>query len=184
MEVQAIQGPCEGARRRFASSQRVKANYPQKGFQQTDPTLPEHLVECVLELTLANLCSPCDGRGCFPPALLVRIPIPRYLLELEAAVCGRTGSGRDIKPSWRLCACAICFEKNEQPKFYNILTSPQKPWAQGSSKIRDAILLCRSPQFARKGNGNETHLVVCIFVGHRFCNGSKRTILVDYNLVV
>src|SRR5215471_7844129 len=73
-EIEPIQSPCEGAPRRFASSQRVKANHSQKRFRQTDPALAEYLVECVLELTLASLWSPSNGRAYLPSRLLARIP--------------------------------------------------------------------------------------------------------------
>ena len=101
MEVEPIKSPCEGARRGFVSSQRVKANHSQKGLRQANPPLPEHLVECVLELTPASLSSSCDGRAYLLPALLVLIPIPGNLLGLE----GRSTT-RDAKAPCRSLSLA------------------------------------------------------------------------------
>lgn len=66
VEVKPIQTLSKGSPPKVEGSQRVKASYSQKGFRQIDPTLPKHLVECVLELRIASPCSRCCERAWLP----------------------------------------------------------------------------------------------------------------------
>ncbi len=102
-DARQICGRSERSVREVTHSRPLSRIHLGESLQGTDPIPLKWSVECVLELRIKGLFSPCTATGCPVRMLRLRIPVPGHLLGLES----RTTT-RNAKVSRRSLSLAAC----------------------------------------------------------------------------